>query len=405
MPDQPELISVEDYRQRVLAAVSPTGARTTPLRQCLGLVLAEDVTSDIALPSFDNSSMDGYAVRSTDVTAASATDPVRLPVIGESAAGGIGPELVAAGTAAKIMTGGAVPKGADSVVPYEWTDRGTDTVAITRATTPGQHVRRTGEDIIAGTTVLTRGTGLGPRQLTLLAGVGRAEALVHARPTVAVISTGTELRNPGEALGPSGLYDSNSILLATCAERAGAIVSHAGHVADAPQDFLALVDEFSDVDVIITSGGISMGDYDIVKATLAPRGLWFGGLAMQPGKPQGFGRVNDKALLIAMPGNPVSSFVSFHQFVLPALRRLRGATPEVDVPVHAVLGRAVTSPAGRRQFLRGRRADDGSVSPVGGPGSHLRGGLADADCLIVIEEDRTEVPAGDSVAVIDLDVF
>jgi len=397
------VLTVDDYRARVLAAVVPAAPRPTPLRDCLGLVMADDVVSPISLPSFDNSSMDGYAVRAADVAAATGNDPVALPVVGESAAGGIGPEQLAAGTCAKIMTGAPLPPGADAVVPYEWTDRGTATVTITQAPAVGEHVRRIGEDVHAGDHVLGSGTVLGPRQLALLAAVGRAEVLVRPRPTIAIVSTGTELRSPGEDLGPSGLYDANSTLLATCAERAGATVVHAGRVSDSPDDFLALVDGL-DADVIITSGGISMGDYDIVKASLAPRGLWFGGLAMQPGKPQGFGRVGD-SLLLAMPGNPVSSFVSFHEFVLPALRRLMGITPEVDVPTRALLGKAITSPAGRRQFLRGRRTDEGSVVPAGGSGSHLLGGLAEADCLIVVDEDVTELDAGADVTVIDLGVF
>ncbi len=398
------MLTVDEYRERVLAAVSPTEPRRTALRECLGLVSAEEVVSEIALPSFDNSSMDGYAVRAADVAAATDDRPVVLPVIGESAAGGVGPDEVGAGTAAKIMTGAPMPPGADAVVPYEWTDRGAESVSITRGAQPGEHVRRIGEDIETGARVLTAGTVLGPRQIALVAAVGRAEVLVHGRPTVAIVSTGTELRMPGETLGPSGLYDSNSTLLATSAERAGGRVVHTGHVADSPEDFLALVDGL-DADVIVTSGGISMGDYDIVKATLAPRGLWFGGLAMQPGKPQGFGRVNDRSLLMAMPGNPVSSYISFHQFVLPVLRRLMGITPEYDVPTTALLEKPVTSPVGRRQFLRGRRTGDGTVAPVGGPGSHLLGGLADADCLIVIDEDRTDVAAGQTVAVLDLEGF
>lgn len=405
MSDDPRLLTVDEYRAQVLAAVAPATPVRTPLRECLGLTIAEDVTSRISLPSFDNSSMDGYAVRAADVAAADAESPVRLSVIGESAAGGVVPDEVRAGTAAKIMTGGAMPPGADAVVPYESTDRGTVTVSIVQASAVGQHVRRVGEDIVAGTQVLGTGTVLGPRQISLLAAVGCADALVRPRPRVAVVSTGTELRNPGEALGPNGLYDSNSTLLATCAERAGAVVTHTGHVSDAPQDFLALVESLDDADIVITSGGISMGDYDIVKETLAPRGLWFGRVAMQPGKPQGFGRVNDRTLLIAMPGNPVSTFVSFHQFVLPALRRLMGLTPEATPASSAILSHSLTSPAGRRQFLRGRRGDDGSVAQVGGAGSHLLGGLAGADCLIVIDEEARQVSAGETVTVIDLAGF
>lgn len=401
MTDNSELLTVDQYRDRLRAVVAPASPQRLPLRECLGLVLAEDITSTIALPSFDNSSMDGYAVHAADIAPATTEHPVSLPVIGESAAGGTDLEVLAAGTAAKIMTGAPLPPGADAVVPYEWTDRGTETVTINQAPAIGQHIRRAGDDITVGSVLATAGTRLGPRQLSLLAAVGQADALVHPRPRVAVISTGTELRYPGEPLGPSGIYDSNSVVLTACVEQSGGTVIHAGHVSDSPEDFLTLLDSLSEADIIVTSGGISMGDYDIVKAALKPRGLWFGGVAMQPGKPQGFGRLTQGPLLMALPGNPVSTFVSFHEFVLPVLRRLMALTPEVPPTQTATLAIDVSSPAGKRQYLRGT-VTGSTVTPVGGPGSHLLGGLAHATCLIVIDEASTNLSAGDSVTVIEL---
>ena len=401
----PDLLTVEAFRARILDDLEPLPAFGQPLLDALGLASAEDVHADVSLPGFDNSAMDGYAVRFEDVATASADAPVHLPVVGEIGAGQADLLALPPGTAAKIMTGAPVPSGADTVVPYESTDRGVAHVRITEAPRAvGQHVRRAGEDVQAGDLVVAEGTVLGPRHLGLLASVGRATVASRARPRVVVLSTGTELRDPGQPLGHDSIYDGNSFLLAAAARRAGAIVYRVGIVPDEPKAFLeALEDQLVRADLVITSGGVSQGDFDVVKEALAPLGVWFGSVAMQPGKPQGYGRVGeDRVPIVTLPGNPVSSYISFEQFVLPALRRLMGIRPEVRPAVRGRLTRAVSSPAGRRQFLRGQY-DGGSVSPVGGPGSHLLGDLVEANCLLVVPEDATTLEAGAEVEVLMLE--
>jgi len=401
--------SVDDHLARILAAIEPLPVLQQPLMEALGLAVAEDVVAEVNLPSFDNSAMDGYAVRVADVVTASADAPVHLPVVGEIGAGQADLRELAPGAAAKIMTGAPVPAGADAVVPYEWTDRGVAQVVISKAPERGQHVRSAGEDVAEGDLLIEEGTLLGPRQLGLLASVGRASVVVRPRPRVVILSTGSELRDPGTVRGHDSIYDGNSYMLAAAVRRAGAIAYRVGIVPDEPQAFLdALGDQLVRADVVITTGGVSMGDYDVVKEALAPSGtVWFGGVAMQPGKPQGFGVVGeDEIPIFTLPGNPVSSFISFEMFVLPALRRMMGRLPYARPTVEATLTHGVTSPPGRAQYLRGEldSADERvTVSPVGGPGSHLVGDLAQANALIVVPNDTTSLDAGATVTVVPLD--
>ncbi|MCW2797630.1 gephyrin-like molybdotransferase Glp [Nocardioides sp.] len=404
-----ELTSVDDHLARILEQVRPLPDFQQPLMETLGLAAAEDVTAPISLPSFDNSAMDGYAVRHADVVTATDESPVHLPVVGEIGAGQARILALSPGTAAKIMTGAPVPTGADAVVPYEWTDRGVAKVEISRSPTLGQHVRPAGEDVAVGDLLIERGTILGPRHLGLLASVGRSSVKSRPRPRVVILSTGTELREPGNPLGHDSIYDGNSYLLAASARRAGAIAYRVGIVPDEPRAFLdALQDQLVRADVVVTSGGVSQGDFDVVKEALAPLGtVWFGGVAMQPGKPQGFGVVGeDRTPIFTLPGNPVSSYISFEMFVLPALRKLMGMSPTSRPTVTARLTHGVSSPEGRRQFLRGELGDDGrgaSVAPVGGHGSHLVGDLANSNALIVVPEDTTSLAAGEMVQVLPLD--
>jgi molybdopterin molybdotransferase len=404
-----ELISVEEHRDRILATIEPLPAFDQPLMEAFGLAAAEDVHASVALPGFDNSAMDGYAVAHADVASASGDSPVHLPVVGEIGAGKATLLALSPGTAAKIMTGAPVPVGADSVVPYEWTDRGVANVVISRAPEPGQHVRPKGQDISEGDLLVESGTVLGARQIGLLAAVGRPSVRSRPRPRVVVMSTGSELREPGSSLGHDSLYDGNSFLLAAAARQAGAIAYRVGIVPDDPRTFLgALNDQLVRADLVITSGGVSMGDYDVVKEALAPLGtVWFGGVAMQPGKPQGFGTVGEDATpILTLPGNPVSAYVSFEQFALPAIRRLMGRTPYVRPSADAMITHALRSPSGRRQFARGvLSVVDGrlAVTPVGAQGSHLIGDLAESDALIVVPESVTSVEAGETVTVLPLD--
>jgi len=402
------LRSVEEHRQAILDDLEPMAAVPQPLLDALDLACAEDVVAPISLPSFDNSAMDGYAVRFEDVRGASAESPVTLPVVGEIGAGQAGLLALGPGAAAKIMTGAPVPQGADAVVPYEWTDRGVDSVRIEQAPALRQHIRPAGDDVTEGDLLVQRGQLLGPRRLGLLASVGRATVQAAPRPRVVILSTGTELREPGGQLGHDSIYDGNSFLLAAAARRAGAIPYRVGIVPDEPAAFLeALDDQLVRADVVLTSGGVSQGDFDVVKAALAPQGVWFGPVAMQPGKPQGYGRVGeDRVPIFTLPGNPVSAYISFQVFVLPALRKLMGKTPYAVPTVPARLTKSLSSPAGRAQYRRGEVGTDDRgryVDVVGGAGSHLVGDLASADCLVVVPEDVTEVEAGETVELLMLE--
>lgn len=400
-----EPIAVEELLDRVLGTIEELPHFPQPLMDALGLPVAEDIVAPIALPTFDNSAMDGYAVVATDVEGASADEPVRLPVVGEIGAGQASLLALSPGTVAKIMTGAPVPEGCDAVVPYEWTDRGVAQVEITQAPAVGAHIRPAGEDVKPGDLLVEAGTVLGPRHLGLLAAVGIGTVRVRPRPRVVVLSTGSELRDAGTPLTHDAIYDGNSYLLAAAAREAGAIAYRVGIVPDDPRAFMdALSDQLVRADLVVTSGGVSQGDFDVVKEALSPLGtVWFGPVKMQPGKPQGFGTVGeDDTPIFTLPGNPVSSYISFQMFVLPALRKMMGLRPYVRPTTEARLTKAFSSPPGRRQFMRGTYANR-TVTPAGGPGSHLIGDLATADCLIVVPEDQTSVLAGDQVQVLRLD--
>ncbi|NHC45941.1 molybdotransferase-like divisome protein Glp [Motilibacter aurantiacus] len=398
--------TVDEHLADVLARVQPLPPLELQLLEADGCILAEDVTSATDLPAWDNSAMDGYAVRREDVLAASEESPVELPVVGDVPAGSAQAYRVAPGQCVRIMTGAPVPAGADAVVPVEWTDRGVATVRISRPPSAGQHIRRQGDDVSAGEVVATAGTRLGPPHIMLLAAVGRSRVSVRPRPRVVVISTGTELVEPGTPPGHGQVSDANGPGLTAAAREAGAIVYRVGIVPDDPTTLLdAIEDQLVRADLVITTGGVSAGAYDVVKEVLGRLGtVAFGPVAMQPGKPQGFGTVGpDGTPIFTLPGNPVSAYVSFEVFVRPAIRRMLGMEPAARPLVPAVSTTALTSREGVRQFLRGRlRTRDGTieVEPVGGPGSHLVASLARSDALIVLPEDVTSVPEGGMVSVL-----
>lgn len=407
--DQRINVSVDEHLNRVLAGVRELRAHPQPLMETLGLSAAEEVRAQMALPSFDNSAMDGYAVRAAEVAGATFGTPVTLPVVGENTAGRTGLLAMAPGTAVKVMTGAPVPVGADAVVPYEWTDRGLAKVEISRAPTEGQHIRRVGEDVAVGDLVLEAGAVIGPRQIGLLAGVGRSSLVARPKPRVVIISTGSELREPGSELGRDAINDANSYLLAAAVRAAGAIAYRVGIVPDEPRAFSeALNDQLVRADLVITSGGVSEGDRDVVKAVLKDSGtVWFGQVAMQPGKPQGFGTIGDDHIpIFTLPGNPVSTYVSFQLFVLPALRKMMGRRLHAHPTTTATLGQPLTSTPGKRQFVRAVHSFEkgrGVVTPVGGHGSHLLGDLAVANALIVLGERASSAAVGDQVDVLLLD--
>ena len=403
------MISVAEHLARVLSVVSPLSPLQLGLMDAHGCVLTEDVVADAPLPGFDNSSQDGYAVRRDDLVGASEGSPVVLPVTGDVAAGPASPLRVQPGVCVRIMTGAMMPAGADAVVPVEWTDGGISQVAIHRVPDVGAHVRRSGEDVAAGETVLTAGTRLGAVQLGLDAAVGRSRLLVRPRPRVVVVSTGSELVEAGQPLSPGRIVDSNSPALTAAAVEAGAIAYRVGIVPDDPRTLAAtLEDQLVRADVLVTSGGVSVGAYDVVKEVLSRIGtVQFDRVAMQPGMPQGFGTIGpDATPVFGLPGNPVSALVSFEAFVRPALRSMQGVTPLERPRVRAVTTEPLRSPAGKRSFLRVHLAVTGGayvVTPVSGPGSHLLAGMSRANALAVVPEGVEHVAAGDAVEVLVLE--
>ena len=403
------LVSVDDYREGILAGLEPLDPITLPLADSHGCVLAEDVVAQWPLPSFDNSSMDGYAVIASDVSSAVEASPVTLTVIDDVPAGSRADVALRPGCAVRIMTGAPIPSGTDCIVPVEVTDAGTDSVEIRERVDPGSYIRRAGEDVIIGDVVVRAGTLLSSRQLAVIAAVGKGLVVVYPRPRVAVLSTGSELVEPGTPLSKGMISDSNSFLLVSAANEAGAQAYRVPPVPDDAEAFSAAIsDQLHRADLILTSGGVSMGAYDTVKEVFSSYGtVEFTKVAMHPGMPQGHGVVgesdDERIPVITLPGNPVSSYISFQNFVRPAINKLRGLG-STDRPRLAVeVTKPLDSPQSKRQFARGRFLDDGRVEPVGGgQGSHVIGGLAQADCLIVIPEGVAHVNAGDTVDVVDL---
>lgn len=441
--------SLDEHRAATLALAAPLPATEVPLLDALGLVLAADVTTQAALPRWDNSAMDGYAVRAADVAAAAVDAGVVLRVVGDVAAGSADEPEVAPGTAVRIMTGAPLPPGADAVVPVEqtavpdapagdpaepqWADGGgAGLVEVRAAVAPGAHVRRAGEDADAGEAVLPAGALVGPTHLAAAASVGRATLVVHRRPRIAVISTGDELVEPGAELRRGQIPDSNSWLLAAAVLDAGAEPLRLGPVADDPAALHRLLvgldaGEHGTVDGIVTSGGVSVGAFDVVKAALADeRGVEFVRVAVQPGKPQGLGRLPGGTPIWTLPGNPVSTHASFEVFVRPAIRRMLGLADVERPRTRVVVGEGWRTPPARAQLMPVRReptdemptddvrsddvrsddvsSDEGGLPRVRratarGSGSHLVARLPQAHGLAIVPADVDEVHAGDTLEV------
>ncbi|MGO8960882.1 MAG: gephyrin-like molybdotransferase Glp [Streptosporangiaceae bacterium] len=399
--------SVETYLADITAAIRPLSPRELALADALGAVLAADVTAQWPLPSFDNSSMDGYAVRAVDVTGATAQAPVILPVDGEVAAGDTTQHNLVPGIAMRIMTGAPLPSGADAVVPVELTDGGTSHVAIREPVEAGASIRRTGGDARPGDLLLPAGARLGAMHLGLLAAAGHGTVWARPRPRIVVISTGNELVEPGTRLVPGQIWESNATMLAAAAREAGCAARRHPIVPDKTDAVLAAVqDALDEADLLITSGGVSMGgEHDVVKAALTTLGtVTFRKVAMQPGMPQGFGTVGQPGTpIFTLPGNPVSAYVSFLLFVRPALDALQHFSGERGRPEHAALTQAIQSPAGRRSFLRGVLDSAArQVTPVTGQASHQLASLARANALVIVPEQVTSLDPGTTVEVIRL---
>ena len=386
--------SVGEYRAEILSAVTSTPSESVGLVQSVGRFLASDVVAPHPVPSFANSAMDGFAVRGVDVGSPGAV----LEIIEDIAAGAVGERVVAKGQAARIMTGAPMPEGADTVVRVEDTAEVDGKVEISTSLAPGNSVRPVGGDVAEGSVVFRFGTRLTPTHIGTLATIGVTNPMVHARPKVAVMSTGDELVPPEtEVLAPGMIRDSNRPMLVALAEAAGAQVIDLGRIPDDADMFRAAVGEaVATADVLVTSGGVSMGDFDVVKAVLKDEaGVEFFPTAMKPGKPQGFG-VLGGSLFFGLPGNPVSVFVSFEQFVRPALLAMQGATRLLRPRVAGVAGEAFTSDPAKEEFVR-VRFDRDVVVGSGGTGSHVLSGAANADAFLVMDVGVDHVDIGQEV--------
>ncbi|QFG67707.1 gephyrin-like molybdotransferase Glp [Ornithinimicrobium pratense] len=400
------MITVEEHLERILAQIEPVDAVTLPVPRTLGMVTTADVLSQAELPRFDNSSMDGYAVRRADLEGASAEHPVMLPVVADIAAGDPASQPLAPGQVMRIMTGAPVPPGADTVVRLEDTDGHEREPQFRTQPEEGANIRRAGEDVRPGDLLVPRRTRIGPAQIAVLVSAGVHEVEVVGPVRVAVLSTGDELVPVGEPVGPGQIVDSNGPMLEALVREAGAEVVHVGRLGDVEGQTTRQINaRLEDADLIITTGGVSKGAFDIVKKVLTGQGsMEFVEVAMQPGKPQGFGVLGRRHVpVFTLPGNPVSALVSFEVFVRPALESRGGRR----VSQHTATGLATeswSSASDRRTYTRVRVSRDSggayAVTPAGGPGSHLLGGLAQADALAVSDPETVEVSAGSEVDLI-----
>ena len=411
--DVDRMLGVDEAHERILDAVSPLEPGDIPLLDALGLVLASDVVSTVNIPPFRNSAMDGYAVRSLDTSGASSSQPAQLTVIAELAAGYPPEVTVESGQAVRIMTGAAMPDGADAVVRFEETDeighgasRDRRTVQIRIEAKPGENVREAGEDVRAGTTVLKAGTVLRPAEIGVLASINQSRVRAHRRPRVGILSTGDEVIGLGPELRPGQIRDANSYTLAAMVKHYGGEPVVLGVARDTIEDLRTKLSATRGVDLLVTSGGVSLGDYDMVKQVLQAEGeigLWQ--VRIKPGKPLAFGRIGTTPLL-GLPGNPVAAFVAFEQFGRPALLKMLGRTDWQPLTVKARLLTDQENRGQRRHFVRGileRRGDTYVVGPSGSQGSAVLSSVARANCLIVVPESWEYAEAGSIVDVQLLD--
>jgi molybdopterin molybdotransferase len=399
------LVSVEEARERILSRIEPLPPLELPLTEAYGCVAAEDIRSRVDLPEFASSGMDGFAVRASDVAAALPASPVELKVVGRAAIGHRPDVTVGMGEAVAIATGAPIPAGADSVVPVENTaSPDDDRVRVLEAVTQGRHVRPRAEDIREGDLLVSAGKRLGAPELGLLANAGIPHPLVHPRPRVIVLSTGDELIPPSETPTFGQVRDANAYTLFGALRDAGAIPVLAGIVHDDPDSLKETILSFEiQADAFVSSGGVSVGERDVVKAAFLRRGdVEFFRVAMQPGMPQGFGMIEGKPFF-GLPGNPVSVFVSFEVFVRPAILKMMGRPSASRPELTATLTETVSGPQGKTQFARVHvhRGDEGWLAtPTGGRGSNLISTVSRANGLAVVPAGTAVVEAGSSVRVL-----
>ncbi|MFB3737862.1 MAG: gephyrin-like molybdotransferase Glp [Candidatus Velamenicoccus archaeovorus] len=397
------LLSVDEARERVLSQVSPLAPLELPLQEAHGCVLAADVAADLDIPAFASSAMDGFAVRSTEVAAADPTAPVELRIVGRALIGRRPEATVGGGEAVRIATGAPIPAGADAIVPIEDCEVVGETVRVLAPSSEGRHIRPAGEDVRAGQPLVKAGRRIGAPELGLLATAGISHPLVHPRPRVVVLSTGDELIPPGQEPGYGQVRDSNGSTLFGALREAGAVPVMAGIVKDDPDTLKeTILSHLVQADAFVSSGGVSVGERDVVKAAFFRRGeVDFFKVAMQPGMPQGFGHIEGKPYF-GLPGNPVSVFVSFEVLIRPALMKMMGRRQLTRPQIQAVLDEDVSGPVGKTQFARVLVRRDGDrylARPTGGRGSNLIATVSRANGLAVIPPGVETAPAGTEVTV------
>lgn len=405
------MISVEQALAKIISSVRILDAEEKPILDSLGQVLAEDVYSDIDVPPSDNTAMDGYAVRSEDISKASRQAPRFLRVIGTVPAGSISRRKVEPGTAIRIMTGAPIPKGADTVIPFECTDEAQrkealGEIGILCDAEMGWNIRRAGESIAKGALVLSKGTVIRPSEIGVLASLGRTRVIVIRRPVIAILATGDELVDIGQPLSPGKIYDSNTYGVAALVQRYGGIPKILGIALDTEDSMAAKLMEGLEADMLITSGGVSVGDYDVVKDVLTKHGkITFWTVRMKPGKPLAFGTIRGKPHL-GLPGNPVSAMITFELFVRPAIFKMMGKKNWAKPMIEAAVAESIKNTDGRRIFARAivEKRDGQYVARLTGPqGSGILTSMTVANGLAIVPEDKKEMKAGDKVRVMMLD--
>jgi molybdopterin molybdotransferase len=397
------LVPVDEARERVLSQIKPLQPLALPLQEAEGCVLAQQVVAGADIPDFASSAMDGFAVRSSEVGDATPASPVELRIVGRALIGQRPESTVGGGEAIRIATGAPIPAGADTIVPIENCEVVGDTVRILSGSPEGKHIRPTGEDVKGGEVLLPAGRRLGAPELGLLATAGFSHPLVHPRARVVVLSTGDELIPPGQTPEYGQVRDSNAYLLFGALREAGAVPMMAGTVRDEVDDLKdRVLSHLVQADAFISSGGVSVGERDVVKAAFFKRGeLDFYKVAMQPGMPQGFGHIEGKPFF-GLPGNPVSVFVSFEVFIRPALRKMMGRQQLFRPEITARLDTDVSGPEGKMQFARVRvkRTKEGWIAtPTGGRGSNLIATVSRANGLAMVPAGISTAPAGSEVKV------
>ncbi len=399
------LLTVAQARERILDQIAALDTEPVPLTEALGRVLAAQIRSERDVPPFANSAMDGYAIQASDVTQASAAHPVRLRVVGEIRAGAAPPAAVQPQTALRIMTGAMIPDGSDAVVRVEDTSEHDGTIEVRVPVAPGTSLRHAGSDLRRGDLLARAGRLITPGLIGVLASAGRVTVQCIRRPRVLALTTGDELREPGEALGPGQITNTNRYTLLAAVQEAGGIIVDAGVARDERGDLIDRLGAAGATDLVVTTGGVSMGAYDLVRGLLEEReAVTFWQVALRPGKPLMFATVGGVPL-IGLPGNPVSTLVAFELFVRPALLKLQGRTDLERPRLTAITEEPLHNPPHLEQYFRGVARHDGArivVRLTGDQGSHVLRSMADANCLVIVPLGTSEVAAGAPVEIIPL---